>query len=93
MISFGLSFDGAACDVGFGGVVKVPAYDDCSIDGGVELSVAAVVDAVASGRGARRCWDRTDPGKLGQRRFGLRAPRVVTEDGEDLRCRVGSDFI
>lgn len=52
-VAFGLSFGGAACDVGFGGFVKAHAYDDCSIDGGLELSVAAVVDAVASGRGTQ----------------------------------------
>ena len=85
------AFGGAAQDVVNRGLVESHADDDGAIDRGVQLSVAAAVDAVSprGHSGGRR--DGADAGKFREGGFGSDAFRVVADDDEDLGCGVDAE--
>ena len=48
-VAFAFAFGGSPGDVCLRGLVVLHANDHCAVDGGVELSVAAMVDAMLPG--------------------------------------------
>ena len=65
----GLAFGGLAGDVVAGLGVAAGAGDRDAVDGGVDLAVAAAIEAVAVGV-ARAGWDRGQPGGAGELGIG-----------------------
>src|SRR3954454_15429989 len=71
----GLAFGSFAVEVGLGFGVAAGAGDRDAVDRGVELAVAAAVEAVAVGL-ARADRDRCDAGGAGELGFGAKAGRA-----------------
>ena len=84
-LGLALPFYGAPLDVVEGGLVSAHADDDYSVEGGVGLSIAAAVEAMA-GSLATGGRDRAGAAQLGQGGFGADALRVITDEDEHLGC-------
>ena len=75
-----------------GGRRMVPhADDDGSMEGGVGLSVAAAVEAMAAGGHPRRSGDGTRAAELREGGFGANPVGVIAEDDEHFRGGIGAD--
>ncbi len=77
-----------------GGGAFVPAEpaDDDRVEGGVGLSVAAAVEAVAVGL-AGRCGDRGDAAQHREGSFGVDAFGVLSDGDQELAGDVGTDTV
>src|SRR3954447_19417338 len=83
-VAVGLAFGAFACDVGLGLGVAAGACDGDAVDGGVDLAVAAAVEAVAVGL-ARADRDRCDAAGAGE--FGVAREALGAGDLADQLAR------
>ena len=67
------------------------ADDDGSIQGSVDLSVAAPIEAVPAGGHPRRGWDRTRAAEFREGGFRANPVGVIAEDDQHLGRGVGAD--
>jgi hypothetical protein len=71
-------------------LVEPDADDDCPVESGVGLPVAAAVEPVAAGLAAAG-WNRTHPTQARPGRFAAHSVEVVAGDNEQLCGGVGAD--